>query len=267
MKDKGEYTALDIEDARNYKVVKANQIIQKARYDLSLIELKVLAFVLSKVKPSDTEFKTYSFSIKEYCSVCGIDSDNGGNYDYIKKTLKALRDKSFWMLDEHGDEVTVSWLQKVRIVKRSGKIEVRLDDDLQKYILGLFSNYTQYQLISILPMKHAYSVRMYELLKSYAWQEGALLDVEKLKETLQCKYYTNFKDFRRTVIETAVEEINRYTDLEVSWEPIRKGKRVEKLRFEIRKQNMYERYDNYHAALHELDGEPEQMSFADIMKG
>ena len=38
---------LEIIQARNYKVVKGNDIIQKARYDLGLAEIKAFSFVLS----------------------------------------------------------------------------------------------------------------------------------------------------------------------------------------------------------------------------
>ena len=100
-------TDLGIYEQRSYKVVKANEIVQKARYDLNITELKAFAYILSKVKPGDKEGQEYTFNVKEYCQVCGIDWKNGGNYAYIKTTLKGLRDKSFWLLDETGRESTV----------------------------------------------------------------------------------------------------------------------------------------------------------------
>ena len=68
--------------ARNYKVVKSNDIIREARYELSITELKVFSFVLSKIKPSDIAFQEYAFTVNEICDVLGMGKNNGMN---IKK--------------------------------------------------------------------------------------------------------------------------------------------------------------------------------------
>ena len=254
---------LEITEQRSYLVVKANEIIQKARYDLNITELKALAYVFSKIKPTDTQLQEYTFSIKEYCQVCGLDYKNGGNYKYIKSTIKALRDKSFWLMDEKGNEVLIGWLQKVRINKGSGKISVKLDDDLQKYIIGLFSNYTQYELLSTLPMKSSYSFRIYELLKSYAFQKQHTFNIDDIKKQLAATNYVNFKDFRKYVLEVATKEINLYTDIEVSWEPIYKGRKVIQVKFLIKQRDSWGRFMTATKATQELDG---QMSIYDFLE-
>lgn len=247
--------ALEINQQRSYSVVKSNEIIQKARYDLSISELKTLAYIFSKIKPTDTELKDYTFSIKEYCQVCGIDYKNGNNYIKIKASIKALRDKSFWLLDESGNEVLVGWLCKARINKGSGKITVRLDDDIQKYVIGLFDNFTQYELLSTLPMKSSYSFRIYELLKSYAFTKSHTFDIDDLKSKLAAENYTNFKDFRRFVLEVATKEINLYTDIEVSWTPIKKGKKVIQVKFDIQQRDIWGRYFAGTTAANQIEGQ------------
>lgn len=256
-------TDMQIAQRRSYLVVKANEIIQKARYDLNITELKILAFVISKVKPTDTELQSYKFSVNEFCKVCGLDETNGWNYQHIKDVLKKLRDKSFWVVDENGAEVLVGWLQKARIYKGSGMITVKLDEDMRKYVIGLFSDFTQYELLSTLPMKSAYSFRMYELLKSYAYQKERTFKVDDLKRMLSAEHFVNFKDFRRRVLEVAVQEINMYTDLEVSWEPETFGRKVIEVTFEIRQRDAWGRLEAADRATEELDG---QMSIFDFLE-
>lgn len=246
----------EIQIQREYKVVKSNEIIQKARYDLTIQELKTLAYIFSKIKPIDTEDKEYCFSIREYCQVSGIDYNNGGNYEYIKKTLKNLRDKSFWLTEPDGSEVLVGWLSKARINKGTGKIKVKLDEDIAKYVIGLFSNYTQYELLSTLPMRSAYSFRIYELLKSYSYSgrnPKITFDLEELKKKLMATNYDRFPDFRRKVLEIAVKEINIYTDLEVTWEPEKKGKKVIKLIFEVKQKDSWGQYMTFKRVSNQLD--------------
>ena len=248
-------TKLEISKQRSYSVVKSNEIIQKARYDLTISELKTLAYIFSKIKPNDKEIQDYTFSVKEYCQVCGIDYKNGNNYINIKKNLKSLRDKSFWLIDEKGNEVLVGWLSKARINKGSGKITVRLDDDIQKYVIGLFDNYTQYELLSTLPMKSNYSFRIYELLKSYAFTKHHTFDIDELKTMLSATNYVNFKDFRKYVLEVATKEINLYTDIEIRWQPIKNGKKVVQVYFNIKQRDTWARYEASIAASEQIEGQ------------
>jgi len=231
-----------VNEQRNYKIVKANDLVRKARYDLNLLELKILSFIFSKVRPTDTKTQEYIFSIKDFCQVCGIDYINGQNYINVKNALKQLRNKSFWMNTESGQEVLIGWLQYVVISKKDGNITVKLDENMHKYIIGVANKFTQYELLCTLPMASRYSVRIYEILKSYAYAKRHIFDVENLKEQVSATNYKRFPDFRRKVIEKAVMEINLYSDIEVSWEPIHKGRKVEKLLFIIKKRDTLERW-------------------------
>lgn len=253
----------EIQKQRAYRVTKSNEMIQRARHDLNLVELKTLAFIISKIKPSDTELQEYKFSVHEYCQVCGIDETNGKNYIRIKSILKGLRDKSFWCVDENGNEVLIGWLQKARVYKKSGRVAVKLDDDMQRFLLGLFENFTSYELISTLPMRSAYSFRLYELLKSYAYQGGHTFNTDDLKIKLAAEHYKNFKDFRRFVLEIATREINLYTDIEVSWEPETFGRKVIEVIFTITQRDAWGRLEASTRAEEQLDG---QMSIFDFLE-
>lgn len=241
---------------RDYKVVKANEIIQRARYDLSITELKAMAFIFSKIKPNDAVVgQWFQFSAKDYCQVCGIDYNSGSNYRAIKAALKHLRDTSFWLRKEDGSETTVGWLEKVNISPASGKISVRLDEDLAGFLKGLYSNYTQYELLSTLPMRSNYSFRIYELLKSYSGLKSYTFDIDELKSLLMAEKYVNFKDFRKKVLEIAVREINLYTDLEVSWRPVMKGRKVIQVYFDIQKRDVWGKLEAGQRARKALDGQ------------
>ncbi len=225
---------LAILEQRDYKIVKANEVIQKARNNLSVLQLKSLAYILSKVKPTDKAGQYYSFSIKDFCQVCEIDEKNGGNYANIKATLKSLRDKSFWITDDDGKDVLVAWIDKPKIDPRSKRIEVRLDEDIQKYIIGWLEQYTQYSLWEVVPMQSRYSFVLFELLESYAYQTKHTFDIDDLKSKIGATRYVNFKDFRKKVLDIATREINKYTTLAIKWEPVTKGKKVTQVTFYMR---------------------------------
>ncbi len=254
-------TREEIEKARDYQVVKSNDLIRKARYDLSLSEIKAFSFIVSKVRPNDAEFCEYSFTINEYCQVLGIDTNNGTNIRNVKHSLKALLDKSFFVKLDDGTETSVHWLDKAWIDKKSGRVRIRFDEDMQKYICGLYSNYTQYELIICLPMRSSYSVRLYEMLKSYCYQGERVFDLDEMKKILSCEHYNRFPDFRRKVLDMAEKEINKYSDIRVSWEPITKGRKVTAVKFEIQKKSPIDRALAAKSAANEIDG---QLSLSDV---
>lgn len=243
---------IEISKKREYLVVKGNDLIQKNRFELSLQEQKTVAFICSMIKPVDAADKAngvpyqleYEFNIRDYCKVCGIDYDAGKNYADVKAVLKHLRDRSMWLTLEDGSETLVGWLAKVTTNKRSGIAKIKLDEDLVPYLFDLGQKFTQYQLYNILAMKSAFSVRIYELLKSYAFQKSKTFDIDELKRLLgveNIKSYVRFPDFRRYVLEKAQEEINEVTDLNISFEPVTKGRKVVKVKFRIDVKNPIER--------------------------
>lgn len=243
---------IEIAKKREYLVVKGNELIQQNRFELSLQEQKTVAFICSMIKPIEAVDKAngvpfqleYEFNIRDYCKVCGIDYDNGKNYADVKEVLKHLRDRSMWLTLENGSETLVGWLAKVTTNKRSGIAKIKLDEDLVPYLFDLGQKFTQYQLYNILAMKSAFSVRLYELLKSYAYQKSKTFDLDELKQLLmvnEVKSYARFPDFRRYVLEKAQEEINELTDININFEPITKGRKVVKVKFRIDIKNPIER--------------------------
>ncbi len=256
---------IEVLTKRQYLTIKSNDLIQKNRFELSLPEQKTIAYICSMIKPIDLKDSIqgipyqleYEFNIREYCKICGIDYDNGKNYLDIKFTLKRLSDRSMWLETETG-EVLCRWLSKVWINKRSGIVKIRIDEDLAPYLFNLKVKFTQYQLYNVLAMKSAFSVRIYELVKSYAYQKCKIFEINELKRLLMVdnvKSYNNFKDFRRKVLEIAQREINKMTDLNISYEPITKGRKVVKIKFIIQHKDIMERLSAEQTVNNELDKE------------
>lgn len=227
---------MNIIDERGYSVVKSNELIQRTRYDLTVIEQKIVLRLIQMIKPDDKEFQTYYFSIKDFCDLCGFDNRSGGIYTLIKTSLKNLRDKSFWMR-QGNKEVLCAWVSKASIEDNSGIVEIRLDEDLKPYLLELQKNFTVYSLYYILAMKSKYAIRLYELLKSYEYKGKFEIDIDELKINLSATTYDRWVDLKRFVIEKSIFEINKYSDLNVRYLFKKKGRMVKYLIFIISHKN------------------------------
>jgi len=224
----------EIMDAQTYKVVKSNDLIQKSRFSLSLQEQKIILYLISKIKPEDIELKEHVFEIKDFCQVCGLDDDNGKNYKNIKQTLKALRDKSVWVKIDDRTETTLAWINNVTIVEQSGAVRIKLDDMMKPYLLQLRERFTQYELLYTLAMKSQYSIRLYELLKSYEYRQAHVFAVDELKQKLGAETYNRFNDFQQKVLDIAMREINELSDINVTCTLTKEGRSYAKIKFGIK---------------------------------
>ena len=224
---------LEIHEQRGYLVVKSNDLIQKSRYDLSAQESKLILYLISKIQPDDTDFQSYTFDLKDLCSVCGI-TYNGKNYRDFKEAIQPLSDRSFW-IETDSKDMLCRWVSDCVIDKGETTVTVRLDYKLKPYLLQLRENFTSYQLENILVMKSKYASRLYELLLSYAYKGRYKAELPELREILgiapeQYKVYNNLKV---RVLDVAVKEINTFTDLNVSFSLIRAGHRAAAIEFII----------------------------------
>ena len=227
----------DIEESRGHQVVKHNDLIQKSRYELSLQEHRIILYLISKIKPDDKIFHEYTFKIKDFCEVCGMDETSGKNYALLKQTMDNLTDKKNWIIlkDQNGGEweTTLRWIEKVAINKKSGIIKIRIDSDMTPYLLKLKRKFTSYSLYFTLAMKSKYSIRLYELLKSYENLIEYEFEIENLKILLSAEKYKLFGNFQDKVLSIAKREINDYSDILISYELEKQGRKFHKIKFLI----------------------------------
>ena len=235
-----------LQEIREYKVVKSNDLIQHTRFILTALEQKIILYLISKIKPPDIVFEEHEFQIREFCEVCKSEKESGANYKNLKNALKSLRDKSIWLKLPAGSQTTISWFSRVTINDKSGTVIIKFDDLMKPLLLQLKEKFTQFSVYYILAMRSLYSIRLYEILKSYENMGGWKFEVEELKTRLCAEKYTLYGDFKRRVIDTAVREINDYGDISVTYAVEKRGKKITHVNFHVRpKKDVYERLETW----------------------
>ena len=225
------------ENERNHLVVKHNSLIQKTRYSLTTQQQKVLLYTISKIQPGDDDFKEYVFELKDLCVVFGIEQ-HGTTYENFKDNIRKLADASFWLKQQDGTEILVRWYDAVIIPPFSTKVKLVFNKYLKPYLLELAGQFTSYQLSNTLLMKSKYSIRIYEILKSYEAIGMYKTEIEAFKEILDCAGdYKIIGDFRRRVLDVAMAEINEYSDLQVEYILLRTNRAYTHLMFMIEKKD------------------------------
>lgn len=223
----------DLWEDRNQLVSKSNTLVRKARYSLTAQQQKIILYMVSRIKPGAEDFDTYEFDLKDMCMLFGI-TNNGKNYANFKRNIEALVKKTFWIETERSDYL-IQWVNEVELRKGDATVRLRFDSRLKPYLLDLRDNFTAYPVENILCMESGYSIRLYEILKSYAYIGEYEDTIEHLKELLASADYDRFNNFKVKVLEVACNEINLYTDIEVSYKPIRTSRTITGIKFSIRK--------------------------------
>ena len=239
-----EQDSFALKELRGKTVIKANELIQKSRFNLSLQQQKIVLYLISQITPYDEDFKLYEFSISEFCRVCGIDETSGKNYQDLKAAIKEIADKSLWITLE-DEETLLRWIEKPYLNKKSGIIKIRLDEDMKPFLLQLKENFTQYELLWTLHFKSKYTIRLYELIKSIHFHEletyQRVFRLDELRRMLGAENYKTYQTFKTRVLNPAVDEVNSYSDKNITYEPIKQGRAVEKIRFTISTKDAIER--------------------------
>lgn len=201
-------------------VAKGNDIIQKSRYEMNAQQSKVLLYLISLIKPDDDISKAYTFSVSDFCKACGI-TQSGKNSQNAQAAIKALADKSIWVQQTSKTQVLLRWLSTVTLHNSTNQFEITFHPDMLPYLYSLKTHYTSYQLSNVLTMKSKYSIRLYELLKSYQHVYDGMVSftLAELQDRLDAKDYDRYTNFNQRVLSVAVEEINECSDISVEYEP------------------------------------------------
>lgn len=226
--------------ARKYPVVKANKYIQTTRQDLTLQEQRFIIYLCSLL-PKDIEdvSKCYiDFDMSDYLATFRY-TDSGTNYADLKKAILSLKTKSFFVPTKDGGEVTVDWISKAWVDKNKSHLRVQLDEDLVPYFCNLRDNFVSYNIDNIKELSCSYSIRLYELFKSYSFIKQKVIPVDQLRYMLDLQNkYPRFSEFEKRVLTPAVMEINKLTDITVSYEKQKEGKQTVSIILTIKSKDM-----------------------------
>lgn len=235
----------DIALEREYYVVQHNDMVQKQRFmtgknagnSLTVTEEKVLAYLISKIKPDATSLEPIEMEIKTFCEVCGLGRGSTDNcYPHVKAAVEKLAQRVMWLYDENTkSETTVRYIERVTMFKRSGRIRILFDPMLEPYLINLAGNYFQFSYHNILAMRSKYSIQLYKLLKSYYFRYPSLrISVEELKVSLDATNYVKISHVKDKVIEPALRDINAFSDLSVGVDYEKQGRTITHVIFSMK---------------------------------
>jgi hypothetical protein len=145
---------------------------------------------------------------------------------------------------EDNDYMGINSLLGARIDKGariSGKLYFTFDPLLAQHVLAPRA-WARLNVHVVMKLRSKYAVTLYEILEAYANRENKSCTptIEEVRGWLKVPEdaYQNWKDFRRNVVDIAVDEINTYAEeagFTVAYEGMREGKAFTKIKFTVEK--------------------------------
>lgn len=217
---------------KNNLIVKSNYIVE-ASYKLSVGEQRVIYVLTSMINKDDADFKLYKFTAKEFADIIGTKSKN--IYSQVSQYVEALRDRDLTIIKEKSILKT-KWLSSAEYFVDEGYVELEFSPKLKPYLLLLKERFTKLSLEQMVSFNSQYSGRIYELLKQYQNIGVRIFKIEDLKSLLGIEIgeYKLYGDFKRKILLKAQKEINSDSGLLIDFEEIKKGRKVESIRFIIK---------------------------------
>ena len=231
-------------------IVKSNQVIE-ASYQLSSTEQRIVLAAISKISRNDeiTDDEIYRVTVDDLRNL-GVHEKTA--YRDLKDGVNRLYDRSINLAID-DESIKMRWVQSIRFLESKSVVGLRFSKEILPFISNLSREFTKYSLSDIAGMSSAYAIRIYELLSQYRSIGKREIAVENLRTMLELgKRYPLFADLKRWVIDTAVDQINEYSPLSVTYEQKKTGRKVTHILFSFKEKSKNINYHNEQNTFYKL---------------
>lgn len=228
----------------NNLIKRANELNQ-SYYKLKEVTQRVLAIAIEQAQ--DIERQTGENLILDgtkvvvcanyYAKVYGVDLNTA--YDALKIAVKDMYYAEYvWQeMGKRGkmNQFRTRFVSHIGYLNGESSIEFVLTDMARQHIYNISKNFTIYE-IKNLSNLGKYSIRLYELLAQWRSVGRAEYDLEdfRLKLGVEPTEYRLMANFKMRVLDFAVAEINQHTDINVTYEQIKRGRSIKSFLFNFK---------------------------------
>lgn len=219
---------------RNNLVVQSNMLIY-GNYDMTAMEQKLLLILISTIKKTDKNINVIEFQVKDLAEILEVTPEL--LYRDLQNICTNIMKKIVEVKQENGNWELFNIISFASYKKKEGKIILEINKKAEPYLLQLKDLFTSFRLSNALDLSGKYAVRIYQLTKGCLFKGSLIYDVEDFKKTLKIdkkKTYASFAKISEKILNPAIKEINSKSDIIVSYETIREGRKIKTIKFSVK---------------------------------
>ena len=233
-------------------VVKDNALIN-ASYSLNLVEQRLILLAIVELRQLTHDMaldhvafnKPIKITAGSYVRAFGVSQNTA--YETLKDACKTLFARQF-SYQEPRDKgrianKTTRWVSDIAYIDNSATVEFTFAPAVLPLILYLEKHLTSYELKQVASLTSGYAIRLYELL--IAWRNVGKTPEIKLEEFRQKMgilegEYQRMELFKRRVVEPAIAQINKHTDITAEYEQHKAGRSIVAFSFKFKEKKTKE---------------------------
>lgn len=223
----------------NLEVQKSRPLLSLWNSGITLPEFKILDLYLGRINSHDDEHRVVIIEKGEVEKALGVTQIKKAD---LKKRLKHLMGNVVEIPDTEGvEEFELVTLFEDAVAKKdkNGQWQVKLEctEKAKKYFFNIDNlGYYRYKLRCIKNITSRQTYVMFNYLEANRFRKKWTVEVDELKKILNCdnkETYNEYKRFNDLVLKKVYKDIHENTECRYSYTPIRKGRRVYEIEFEV----------------------------------
>lgn len=218
-------------------IARHNNLIE-AHYYASPQEQRLFLWAVSQAQEGLQGSQVLRVEIAELARFVGIEK-NANIYAQMMEVTDRVTSRKVRIRNLENGEYVQANLMNARYRVGSGFVEVELSQFVLPYIIQLKKNFALVDLKYVMRLASGHAMRIYDLLKSRSYRSPRVeIGVDDLQAMLgTTEKYDRFNNFRERVLETSCAEINRITDMTVTFNVLldpQDKRRASKIAFDVR---------------------------------
>ncbi|MDY0502848.1 replication initiation protein RepM [Pasteurella multocida] len=221
-------------------VVKDNALIN-ASYNLELVEQRLILLAIVEARASGKGISpNNSLTITASSYMNHFNTNRNASYKALKEACNNLFERQFSFIEktEKGDKVVrTRWVSQVGYLENEAMVELIFSPAVAPLITLLEKNFTSYELEQVSELNSKYAVRLYEIV--IAWRSTSktpMIAIDELRDRLGVldDEYQITGDFKKRVLDYALKQINDKTDITITYEQHKNGRKIIGFTFTIK---------------------------------
>lgn len=219
------------------KILMKNNVLIKARYNLSLVQSNILITILYKLQRDQKGQATCIISRKELQNL--ITNKSQKTLKGIIKILDAFLEEYIYFKQEKENGRNAIWgkysfISGYEYDDETDSFKIVCAERVHELLLSYMQiGYTPINLKVYLSLKSTYSQRIYDLLRLWSnTMKNITYEIDELKELLMLENkYNEYSDFKKAVLNKSVNELNKTGMFEIKFKENKIGRKVKSVTF------------------------------------
>ena len=219
-------------------IVLQNRVVECFR-GMSLDEKRLFIMATPLARTTQTSSNDPIFiSSSDFSNECSIDLSTA--YTALELASERLFTRFFGYTNAEGDRVKMRWLNKVIYKAGQGGAELYFTDEVLLLLreFDALNPYTKYKKEVVLRLKKDYSLDFYHLAKKHQTMGGFQISLDELFQQLGLpESYQELSNLKKRVIKPSLDEITANTDIDLSYENVKRGRSVVGFKFMVKEKS------------------------------